>query len=88
MATQAISAVAGAGRSVGGRVGQFVRENPLLAGGAALGIGMAVGLALPSTVTENEMLGGARDAVVTRAKEAARNTVRGVAHAANSAFRR
>jgi hypothetical protein len=36
---------------------------------------MAVGMALPSSVAENEMLGAARDNVMRRAKGAARETM-------------
>lgn len=86
-ARQAIATVTDAGRSVGERLGQFVRDNPVLAGAATLGIGVAVGLALPSTVTENEVLGQARDAVVNRAKEAGRSTVRSVRQVAEGATR-
>jgi hypothetical protein len=50
----------------------------VLAGATTLGVGLAVGMALPSTSTENSLLGNARDAVVERAKDAARGTVRNV----------
>jgi ElaB/YqjD/DUF883 family membrane-anchored ribosome-binding protein len=81
-AKQALSTVAGAGRAVGERVGGFVRENPVLAGATTLGVGLAVGMALPATATEDTLLGDARDAVVERAKDAARGTVRNVRNAA------
>ncbi len=84
-ASEALSAVADAGRtvvdagrSVGGRVEQLVRDNPVAAGAAMLGVGVAVGLALPATTAENRLLGDARETVVRRAKEAARGTVRNV----------
>jgi ElaB/YqjD/DUF883 family membrane-anchored ribosome-binding protein len=63
---------------------RFVRQNPLLAGITALGVGVAVGMALPETEQEDELLGEARDAVVTRAKELARGTVEAVQGAADS----
>jgi ElaB/YqjD/DUF883 family membrane-anchored ribosome-binding protein len=66
------------------RVWRFVRQNPLLAGISAIGIGVAVGMALPETEQEDELLGEARDAVVGRAKELARGTVEAVQGAAES----
>ncbi len=81
LANQAVSTVADAGRSIGGHVEEWVKENPVLAGAATLGIGLAVGLALPSTMPENALLGDTRDALVRRAKETARGRVREVAGA-------
>jgi ElaB/YqjD/DUF883 family membrane-anchored ribosome-binding protein len=57
------------------RVERIVRERPLVAGAAALGIGAAVSMMLPKTEREDELLGETRDAVVDRAKDVARNTV-------------
>lgn len=72
---QAVAKVAQAGRSAGEQIEEFVRDRPLLAGAATLGLGMAVGMALPSSIAENEVLGQARDTVVRRAKGAARETM-------------
>ena len=60
------------------RLWRFVRENPLLAGAAAAGVGAAISMTLPETTSENELLGDTRDAVVDRAKQIARGTVRTV----------
>lgn len=82
---RSMSSVAEAGRGAGEQVSGFVRENPVWAGLAALGIGMAVGLALPSTMPENRVLGEARDKVVRKARqvaESASETVREVAKSA------
>lgn len=57
------------------RVERIVRERPLVAGAAALGIGAAVSMMLPKTEREDELLGETRDAMVDRAKDVARNTV-------------
>ncbi len=57
------------------RVERMVRERPLVAGAAAIGIGAAVTMMLPKTEREDELLGEARDAMVDRAKDVARNTV-------------
>lgn len=75
MVGQAASKVAEVGRAAGEQLEGFVRERPLLAGAATLGLGMAVGMSLPSSVTENRVLGQARDTVVRRAKEAAQETI-------------
>jgi len=59
-----------------------LNENPLLVGAAAVLVGAAVGASLPETERENEWMGEARDSVVERAQEAARDaasTVREVA---------
>jgi hypothetical protein len=50
---------------------RVVRENPLVVGAAAALVGVAIGLSLPSSETENSMMGEARDTVVDRAREAA-----------------
>lgn len=78
LARRAVSAVADAGVGAGRQVGRFVRDNPLAAGAATLGLGVAVGMAFPSTVAENEMLGEARDKLVRKAKDVARTTAQAV----------
>ena len=57
------------------------------AGLAALGIGLAVGMSLPSTVTENRMLGDARDSVVRRARQVADSATETVREVTKSAGR-
>jgi ElaB/YqjD/DUF883 family membrane-anchored ribosome-binding protein len=64
--------------NVSDRLWDFVRQNPLLAGAAAAGFGAALSMTLPETTSENELLGETRDAVVDRAKDIARGTVRTV----------
>jgi ElaB/YqjD/DUF883 family membrane-anchored ribosome-binding protein len=81
---QAMSKVADAGRAAGGSIEEFVRERPLLAGAATLGLGVAVGMAMPSSVTENEMFGETRDKLVGRARDAARGTIDKVRDVAES----
>jgi ElaB/YqjD/DUF883 family membrane-anchored ribosome-binding protein len=66
------------GPNVQDRLWRFVRENPLLAGAAAAGVGAAISMTLPETTSENDLLGDTRDAVVDRAKDIARGTVRTV----------
>jgi ElaB/YqjD/DUF883 family membrane-anchored ribosome-binding protein len=53
---------------------RLVRENPLAAGAIAAAVGTTIGLALPETRRENELMGEARDAAVDRAQEAVRVT--------------
>jgi hypothetical protein len=49
------------------------RENPLAVGAAALLLGAAVGLAIPETERENELMGETRDSMVDRAQQMARD---------------
>ena len=61
---------------------RMLRDNPLLVGAAAVLAGAAVGASLPETERENQLMGEARDSMVDRAQEAARdaaNTVKEVA---------
>jgi ElaB/YqjD/DUF883 family membrane-anchored ribosome-binding protein len=57
------------------RVRQMAREHTLTAALVAAGIGVAIGLALPESNRENELMGDARDSIVNRAKSAARDTL-------------
>ncbi len=59
-----------------------LRDNPLLLGGIALGVGAALGLALPSTSGEDKVLGAARDRVVARVGVAAHDAAESVVHLA------
>jgi hypothetical protein len=54
------------------RVGfwQTMEENPLMVGAATLALGVIVGLALPSTDKEDELMGETRDHLLDEAKEA------------------
>jgi ElaB/YqjD/DUF883 family membrane-anchored ribosome-binding protein len=57
-------------REVGANVEAIVEENPLAVGAIALAVGTAVGLALPSTRTEQRLLGEASGRVLDQAQEA------------------
>jgi len=57
------------------RLRQALRENPLGVGAVALAIGTAVGLAIPETERERQLMGEARDSLVERAQEAAAETL-------------
>jgi hypothetical protein len=53
---------------------RWMRENPLAVGAAALAVGAAVGLSAPATDTENAWLGEARDGLVDRVQDVAKDT--------------
>jgi hypothetical protein len=63
---------------------RMVQENPLLVGAGALMLGAAFGLAVPETETENEWMGDARDTMVDRAREMARDAATQVQDAASN----
>jgi hypothetical protein len=49
-------------------------ENPLAIGAAALTLGVAIGLAIPETRKEQELMGSARDRLADRARDVAEET--------------
>jgi hypothetical protein len=66
----------------------MLRENPLAVGALGVGVGAAVGLAIPETAKEHEVMGEARDTFVEKAREKAQATqerVQQVAQEAQSA---
>ena len=54
-------------------VDTFIHDNPLAAGAIALLIGVAVGMTLPSTQKEHEILGPQRDRLLDQATDAAQD---------------
>jgi hypothetical protein len=50
---------------------RMMRDTPLAVGAAALGIGAAVGLAVPTTSRERELMGDARQTLVEKTQQAA-----------------
>ena len=67
---------------------RMLTQNPLTVGALALGVGAAVGLALPQTSREHEVMGEARDNLVEKAQEKAEEAqekVQRVAEEAQSA---
>jgi len=52
-----------------------LRENPLAVGAAALVLGTAVGLALPMTRKENELMGETRDSAMEKVQSVAQETM-------------
>lgn len=54
---------------------QLMTENPLAVGAAALAIGATIGLLIPATQRENELMGEARDRLVEKAQTTAKQTM-------------
>jgi hypothetical protein len=65
------------------RLRQALRENPLGVGAIALALGTAVGLAIPETEREHQLMGEARDSLVERAQSAAQDTIEKVQQVAS-----
>lgn len=63
------------GAALAGRCRQAVAEHPLLIGALSLLAGALVGLALPSTRREDELLGDSRDEVLASARATGREAV-------------
>jgi ElaB/YqjD/DUF883 family membrane-anchored ribosome-binding protein len=75
-------------RRAGDEFQRVLRESPLTVGALAVGVGAAVGLALPQTSREHEVMGEARDTLVEKAQEKAgeaQEKVQRVAEEAQSA---
>ena len=66
---------------------QSLQENPLAAGAAALTLGSAIGLALPSTPTEDKLMGRAHENLMRKVDEATHGTVQKVREVAGEAGR-
>jgi hypothetical protein len=61
----------GSNRASGMSFERVIRDNPLALGAAAVLVGAAIGMSIPSTDAENEFMGETRDNVVDRAREMA-----------------
>lgn len=67
-------------RQTGQQLQRSLEDNPLVFGGVALAIGALIGMALPATRRENEMLGPWRDEVMQSAQEVASDVVERAQH--------
>lgn len=57
---------------------QMMEENPMAVGAVAIGLGAALGLAIPESQQEHELMGERRDELMDRAKAVAEDTARTV----------
>lgn len=62
----------------------YIEENPLAVGAVALAIGAAVGMSIPSTRFEGELMGETRDNLLQKAQDTARDTIGKVQKVAGS----
>lgn len=70
-ASQGAQQVQTVARDVGYNASRALQENPLAFGAIAVAVGTAVGMALPATRKEQEVLGPARDQLIDRAEQTA-----------------
>jgi ElaB/YqjD/DUF883 family membrane-anchored ribosome-binding protein len=63
-------------RDVGGNAQRIVEENPLAVGAVAFAVGAAIGMALPTTDVERNVLGQAADRAMITAEQTAQQAVR------------
>ncbi len=64
---------------------RMMYENPLAVGAIAVGVGAAVGLLLPSTQKEDELMGETRDKLVNKVQSKASDTLEKAEHVAEKA---
>jgi ElaB/YqjD/DUF883 family membrane-anchored ribosome-binding protein len=72
-------------RRAGSGFQRMLRENPLAMGTLAVGTGAALGLAIPQTTQEHEVMGEARDTLVESAQEKAQDVQQRVQQVAEEA---
>jgi ElaB/YqjD/DUF883 family membrane-anchored ribosome-binding protein len=69
------------------RLGEMMEDNPLALGAVALAAGIAIGMAIPETRREHQMMGGMRDNLMDRAQHTAEKTMEKMQHVAEEAGR-
>ena len=62
-------------REVGWNAERFAQDNPLALGAAAFAVGAAIGMALPETDVERNVLGGPASSAIDKAQQAASDAV-------------
>lgn len=82
-ARETASTVTGQARTGARRVEDQFQDNPLALGAISLAMGMAAGFAIPATDREVALMGDARDRVVDRAQDVAREAADKVQHVAS-----
>lgn len=67
------------------RFEHMMQENPLLVGAAAIAVGAAIGLSLPSTQAEQKLMGETRDNLMDKAQDKLQDTMEKVQHVGEQA---
>ncbi len=70
---------------VGNGFQKLARENPLAVGVAGVAVGSLIGLLVPETAGERQLMGGARDTLMDKAAETAQDTMQKVGSVAQKA---
>jgi ElaB/YqjD/DUF883 family membrane-anchored ribosome-binding protein len=71
MSRQVSRRLQSAGTQTSSQFERWMQDNPLAVGVAAMAAGACVGLSVPTTHTENQVLGASRDALMDRASDSA-----------------
>ena len=69
--SQAYNKVGELGTTAKGQYDHYIEENPLAVGAVALALGAAVGMAIPSTRYEGQLMGNARQGLLEKAQDTA-----------------
>lgn len=77
--------IADRAREGGHRVEESFEQNPMVLGVVAAAVGLAVGMTLPATERESQLMGSKRDELMDKAKEAISDTKEKVRHVAERA---
>lgn len=83
--SRAAHTIADRARAGGHKVEETFEENPMVLGVVAAAVGLAVGMTLPVTDKESQIMGGKRDELMDRAKEAISDTKEKVRNVAERA---
>ncbi len=85
-AQQAGAQVAAQAQQAGNWLQHTLEDNALLIGAAAVVVGFAIGVALPQSTQENQLMGGTRDHLLHQAQSTAQDTIHKVQSAAHDAL--
>lgn len=80
-----VGSMAGTARATGNQLQEWMRERPLVVAGAAVALGATIGMALPETEKERELMGSMSEDVMERAKSTAQTAQQKVMSAAEEA---